>query len=49
MGTDFYEQLIEDLELFSEWIEWEYPLDWCIDCENVIEHIREVREDEQRH
>ena len=46
--TEFCNRLINDLELFSQMIEWEYPIEWGIDCEKVIEHLQEVNADNEK-
>ena len=42
------DRLIDDLNTFAQLAEWDYPIDWGVDCETVVEHIREFREDNTR-
>lgn len=44
--SDLCDRLIQDLESFSQMIEWEYPLEWGEDCEKVIEYLHKVKADE---
>ena len=39
------DELIDDLDIFSKMIEWDYPLEWGVECETLIEHIKEVKGD----
>lgn len=42
------DELIDDLNVFSQIIEWDYPLEYGIDCEKVIDHISEIKKDYQK-
>ena len=39
------DELIDDLNVFSQIIEWDYPLEFGIDCEKVIDHVKAVKGD----
>lgn len=41
-------ELIKNLELFAAYIEWDYPLEWGIECDTLIEHIKEVKENDRK-
>lgn len=42
------DELIENLDTFAKIIEWDYPLEYGIDCEKVIDHINEIKKDYQK-
>ena len=44
--AEFCDRLTQDLELFAQMIEWEYPIEWGEDCEKVIEYLLKVKADE---
>ena len=43
--TELCDRLIDDLDTFAKLIEWDYPLDYTIECETMIERIKHVKED----
>lgn len=42
------DELIENLDTFAKIIEWDYPIEYGVDCEKVIEHINEIKKDYQK-
>lgn len=42
------DELIENLDAFAKIIEWDYPIEYGVDCEKVIEHINEFRKNNQK-
>jgi hypothetical protein len=42
------DELIENLDTFAKIIEWDYPIEYGVDCEKVIDHINEIKKDYQK-